>query len=281
MSIDVNVVPGLGATDVSAVVTATAPIVIERAMYLSQPGQLFAAGHTSAGVTAPALEWMLAEGATGSFFDLFVLIANPSTQAAQVLVTYLLPDGTTLEKPYTIAAQSRFTIYVNDEQFPGSTARPLASTPVATRVTSTNGVAIIVERAMWWPHPAWHEAHNSVGATVAAPRWAVAGGEDGGPDGAQTYVLLANISAFVGQARVTVILETGETAERLYTLPANSRSNVPVGLDFPAAVNRRFGVVVESLGAVPALLVVERATYWNSDGVVWAAGASALGTRLP
>ena len=45
-------------------------------------GQAFAAGHESAGVTAPATRWFLAEGATGSFFDMFILIANPSTQPA-------------------------------------------------------------------------------------------------------------------------------------------------------------------------------------------------------
>ena len=49
-------------------------------MYASLPGQAFAAGHNSAGVTAPATRWFLAEGATGSFFDLYVLIANPSAK---------------------------------------------------------------------------------------------------------------------------------------------------------------------------------------------------------
>ena len=43
----------LASTDVSAVITAASPIVAERAMYLSQPDQPFAAGHESAGVTAP------------------------------------------------------------------------------------------------------------------------------------------------------------------------------------------------------------------------------------
>ena len=88
-------------------ITATAPIVAERAMYLSRPGQLFAAGHESAGVTAPALEWFLAEGATGAFFDLFLLIANPNATAANVEVEYLLVGGGTLTKSYTVAAHSR------------------------------------------------------------------------------------------------------------------------------------------------------------------------------
>ncbi len=89
----------LASTDVSAVITAPLPIVAERAMYYSQPNQAFAAGHESAGVTAPALEWFLAEGATGPFFDLFVLIANPNPLAATVEVEYLLVGGGTLTRP--------------------------------------------------------------------------------------------------------------------------------------------------------------------------------------
>ena len=86
--VDVEPFEGLGAAlanaDVSAIIESTnrVPIIVERAMYLTQPGQFFAAGHESAGVTAPATRWFLAEGATGPFFDLFVLIANPMDTAA-------------------------------------------------------------------------------------------------------------------------------------------------------------------------------------------------------
>jgi hypothetical protein len=40
-------------------------------------------------------------------------------------------------------------------------------------------------------------------------------------------------------------------------------------------------MIVESLGASPIEIVVERAMYSNADGVVWAAGTNALATRLP
>ena len=111
--------PGLGkalaATDVSAVFECTngQPIIVERALYLDLPGQMFGAGHESAGVTAPALEWFLAEGNTGPYFDLFVLIANPGNADAQVEATYLLPDGTVIVKTQTVAANSRFNIWVD------------------------------------------------------------------------------------------------------------------------------------------------------------------------
>ena len=60
---------GLADTDVSAEITSTGPIIAERAMYLTDRGQPFGAGHGSAGVTAASTNWFLAEGATGTFFE--------------------------------------------------------------------------------------------------------------------------------------------------------------------------------------------------------------------
>ena len=51
--------------------------------------------------------------------------------------------------------------------------------------------------------------------------------------------------------------------------------------EFPAAVNKRFGAIVESLGATPAQIVVERAMYWDALGQSWAAGTNALGDEAP
>src|SRR5690606_4438414 len=100
----------LAATDVSVVMRSLngVPIIAERAMYLDQPGRPLGAGHESAGVTAPATQWFLAEGATGPYFDLFVLLANPNAQDATVDVNFLLPNGTVVPKSYVIAGNSRF-----------------------------------------------------------------------------------------------------------------------------------------------------------------------------
>jgi hypothetical protein len=273
--------PELANADVSAVVTATQPIVVERAMYLNRPGQPFAAGHESAGVTAPSTEWFLAEGATGSFFDLFVLIANPGVQPALVHVDYLLPGGGTLTKQYAVAGESRFTIYVDDEQLPaGSGQRPLASTAVAMRVASDNGVPIIVERSMWWPQPLWYEAHNAPGATATGTRWALAAGETGGPTAMETYILIANTGLAAGAVRVTLYAESGESFFRDVALPAGSRTNVAVSTAFPEVTGLRFAALVESVGPTPVPIVVERAMYDSPGGVTWAAGTAAVATRL-
>jgi hypothetical protein len=270
----------LEATDVSARIVASQPIVVERAMYLSGGDQPFVAGHASAGVTAPASSWYLAEGATGGFFEMFILIANPQPTPAEVEARYLTSTGRTLVKSYTVAANSRRTIWVDMEEFDGE-GRALADVAVSTSLTSTNGVPVIVERTMWWPQPAWYEAHNSPGATATGTRWALAEGEVGGADGTQTYILIANTGAAAGQVRVTLFFEDGTTAVRTFTVAASSRFNVGVASEFAEAANRRFGALIESLGPGPAPIVVERAMYSNSGGLVWSAGTNALGARLP
>jgi hypothetical protein len=67
----------LASADAAAVIQGTQPIFAERAMYWSRPGEPFAAGHGASAVAAPATRWYLAEGATGSFFETFILLLNP------------------------------------------------------------------------------------------------------------------------------------------------------------------------------------------------------------
>jgi hypothetical protein len=205
---------------------------------------------------------------------MFILIANPNETDAAVKATYLLPGGQTVTKTYTVRANSRFNIYVASED------PQLASAAVSTVVESTNDVPIIVERTMWWPHGDWQEGHNSPGATATGTKWAMAEGEDGGAHETQTYILIANTSTSAGAAKVTIVFEDGTTSERIFALSPSSRFNVAVAVEFPEAAGRRFGAIVESLGAPAAEIVVERAMYSNANGIVWAAGTNALATRL-
>ncbi len=268
----------LAAIDVSAMIESLngVPVIVERAMYLDRQGLLFGAGHEGAGITEPSTRWFLAEGATGSYFDLFVLVANPTALEAPITATFLLPDGTSLARDYVVPPNSRFNIWVDLED------PRLAATAVSCIIDSTSGVPIIVERAMWWPGTSatWAEAHDSAGSTATGEVWALAEGEQGGPRAVETYILVANTSAIAGSAKVTLIFEDDTTADAVFTLPANSRVNVNVGADFPQAIGRRFGALVESLGPTPARIVVERAMYWDAAGVHWAAGTNAVATRL-
>jgi hypothetical protein len=176
-----------------------------------------------------------------------------------------------------VAANSRLTISVEQED------PDLADTAVSTTIESTDGVPIIVERSMWWPGPTgatWYEAHNAPGVTSTGTAWALAEGEEGGAASTQTYIQVANTSAFAGSARVTLMFEDGARVDRIVPLLPNSRTNVPVGAVFPEASGRRFGALVASLGERPAEIVVERAIYTNAGGMTWAAGTNAVGTKI-
>jgi hypothetical protein len=156
----------------------------------------------------------------------------------------------------------------------------LADTAVSARVVVTNGVGIAAKRAMWWPASAatWTEAHNAHGAAGASRRWTVAGGEIGGPRLAETYLLIANTSEHAGAASVTLLVEGRPAQTKTFFLAPSSRTNVAVATEFPTLGAARFGAVVESTGAAPVDLVVERATYWNAAGEQWAAGTDTLAT---
>lgn len=279
--------PTLASTDVSTVITASAPIVAERTMYLSNTDDLFAAGHASAGVTAAALEWFLAEGATGWFFDMFILVANPNPVPAAITADYLVLGDGVITKTYAVPANGRLTIWVDDEQVPaGSGRKPLAHASVSTIIRSLNDVPVVVERTMWWPGPGvsangWYEAHSSAGATQAGTRWAVAGGEADEATGTQTYLLIANASPFAGRAEITLVSASGALERTSVELPALSRTNVPITRQPSGDIGNRFGIIVESRGAPAAEIVVERSTYSSPRGVLWGAGSNVVGTPMP
>ena len=274
----VNAVPGLEETDVAGEISAGAPIVVERAMYRSAPDEPLRLGHASMGVQAAATEWFLAEGATGAFFDLYVLIANPGGADAAVDVRFARPDGSVVTRQHTVGANSRFSIYVDG-------IAELADTLVATTVTSTNAVPIVVERAMYWPGGFfdYYESHGSAGTPSAARRWVVAGAENNTLLNTQSFVLIANTESRAGTARLTFLYPEPMPASAPIdvALPPNSRTTVAVpGGPIPSV--SYFGVLVESVGATPVDLVVESAVYRTlPGGPLWGAGGNALATPLP
>jgi hypothetical protein len=254
-------------------ITATAPIIAERAMYFSdRTDRDFDGGHESAGVNAAAPRWFLAEGATGPFFDCFVLLSNPNAQETAVTVTYLLQDGTAIPKSFTMPGNSRKTINLEDED------DRLQNAAVSTVVSSV--LPIVAERAMYWPNinDGWREAHNSFGVTEAALRWAVADGRLGGARGHDTYILLANPNPVPAEVRVR-FLKPGVEIVRDYRLNPTSRLNVHAIDDAPGLGEGVFTAEIQVLNYQP--IAVEKAMYWNAVGMTWAAGTNVTATRMP
>ena len=231
---------------------------------------LWKAGHESAGVTAPSPTWFLAEGATGPFFETFVLLANPGDQPANATVTFLPDTGVPVVKTVSVPAEGRVTLNIEAED------PSLANAAVATQVSSN--YPILVERAQYWPDPApqWYEAHNSFGVTATGTKWGLAEGRSGGEREYQTYVLLANPGTEKANVTVTFLREGQAPVERSYEVNPRSRYNVDTGAVSELA-GLNFGAVITS----DQPIVVERAMYNNANGQLWAAGTNATATPLP
>jgi autotransporter-associated beta strand protein len=255
------------------VVTFALPGLAERAMYFgSDP--LWRGGHASAGVKAPSASAFVAEGATGPFFETYVLIANPNSTAVDVTLTFGRQGDTPIQMTRTVAAASRLTLNLETLD-PG-----LANVPVSTRVEASQPV--IVERAQYWPDPApqWYEAHSSAALQTIGTKWGLAEGRVGGAPNYQTYILLANANTSAdAHVSITFLRESGAAFTKTFTVPATQRLNVRTGpgTEVPELVNERFGALITS----DQPIAVERAMYADAGGQIWAAGTSANATPVP
>jgi hypothetical protein len=136
----------LANTAVSTRVTASAPVVVERAMYWPGGPQGWAEGHCSGGVPSSGLRWGLADGRAGGplAFETCILVASSSNLPAEILVSFLRQDADPVERRYTVAPTSRFDIPV------GVFVPELDGTSFGAVIESTDGTPIVVERAMYW-----------------------------------------------------------------------------------------------------------------------------------
>jgi hypothetical protein len=249
----------------STTITASLPIVAERAMYLNTSGRLWEGGGAGHGATALSTHWFFAEGATG-FFHTYLLLGNPNPGTATASVTYGFPDGQVLTKSYDVPGQARRTIDVNFED------TSLASATVSMSVASV--LPIIAERAMYWGNP-FTDGSASLGSRETGTVWAIGEGVEAGPNAEATFVLVANASTTTAAtARFTVACDDGTSATKDYTLPANARLTVRIAADFPKSESQRFSVLVESVTAEP--ITVDLARYTRDLD----AGGASLATKI-
>jgi hypothetical protein len=155
-------------------------------------------------------------------------------------------------------------------------------TGMGMHVTSSNGVEIVAERAMWWStdaHSGWEEGHGSAGLTAPATSFAIGDGVAGGEQGASTYLLLANPAASDATVRITIGFEDGAApVSQDVVVPAGRRLSMDVAASFPTAVDRRFSARADSVNGTP--IVVEQSIYWSFGTGAWKTGVSLPATRL-
>lgn len=266
-------VPGLEEAEVSTLVECTSGggIIAERSSYFDYYGR--AGGANSPGVAEPSEQWHLAEGYTGPGFDTYVLVQNPAERASQVEAVFMKEDGRSVRRTYTVPAHSRHTIHT--DLIPG-----LQDANFSTVLTSTNGVGVIAERAMYFDYggQGLNDGHSSPGVPEPADTWHLAEGYTGGRF--DTWVVVGNPEEREAQVEVTFSTPGGRALTREYTVGARSRFTIPVdgveGLE-----SAEVSTTVRSKNGTK--VVAERSMYFvYSDGYCSRDGGhNATGVRSP
>jgi predicted lipoprotein with Yx(FWY)xxD motif len=143
--------------DVSIHLSSGEPFLAERPMYFDYHGMgawSWTGGHCVIGTSGSAQEWFFAEGYTGPGFEEWLCIQNPGTSEADVTITYYPSGGAPIEKgPFTVAAHSRHTVYVNDD----------AGTNLQISAMVAADQPVICERPMYFDYHGWTGGHDVVG----------------------------------------------------------------------------------------------------------------------
>lgn len=186
--------------------------------------------------------WYLAEGCTCQPFDTWVLVMNPNEATANVKVTFMKENGSTVVQDHKVGAQSRFNLFAN---------QVVPDAAISTRVDSD--LPVVVERSMYYGH----DGHNTPGVNGPSHTWYLAEGYTG--PGTDTWVLVMNPNPAPANATVTFMKEDGSQVERKYTLAPTSRLSIYANEIVP---NASFATRVTADQPV----VVERAGYFGQGG---------------
>ncbi len=142
--------------DVSVKVTADPPLAVERPMYFNYKG-VWSGGHTVIGSAYTLNQWIFAEGYTGRGFEEYLCIMNPTALPVDVGIMFIFSDGTTQPDAFSIGANTRTTVYVNDVV--GSN-REVSSIVYTLNETDM----ILAERPMYFNYNGvWDGGHDVIG----------------------------------------------------------------------------------------------------------------------
>jgi hypothetical protein len=239
--------------DVSAHVTSSVPVVVERPMYFLYQG-MWDGGHNVMGAYQPECCWYFAEGCTRPGFNQWLCIQNPNDETARVKTDYMTEDGGLISKEYRIAPHSRFTINVNND-----VAR---QHDVSTRIVSD--IPVVAERPMYFLYQmSLDEGSDAMGVNKPCSSWYLAEGCT--RTGFEQWVCLQN----PGEREATVVLrfmlENGEVVEHTVMVAPGFRVTVRVN----DIVGEGHDVSTEVMSDEP--IVCERPMYATYGGDIQAA----------
>jgi len=225
------------AANVSTLIDAQDPVVAEVSLY--GPGRR--SGTCSMGAKTPENKWYLAEGATHSGFDTWLLLFNPGQEQANVTVNVDSQGSELAPIDMVMEPMSRATLHLN-EVLPG---RDLS-------MFVDSDVPVVASRSMYWAVPGGRAGHECHGLTAPATEsFLPEGCTDFGFD---TWLLLYNPGDEDTTATVYAITDQGEQEIGKIAVPAHTRSTMKVNDYYQGSLSLRV--------TAGTAICCERATYW-------------------
>jgi L,D-transpeptidase catalytic domain/Family of unknown function (DUF5719) len=207
-------------------------------------------GHASQGISSVSNDWYLAEGCTSGNFNEYVLMMNPTGVDANVEAEFMKPDGSVVNRTYTVPTLSRFTVKVDDIE-------GLQETEVSTRLHSDQ--LITAERAMYFDDYGGKNGGTcSAAVSQPAKTWYLAEGFTG--RSFDEYILVQNPGDADGTVRVNYMRSDGQNFIEERDIKAHSRLSIHVD-DIPELADAEVSAKVTCNRPV----VVERAMYFDYE----------------
>jgi len=229
----------------------------------------------SGGFTISSPTFYFAEGTCRPDFEPYLCIQNPGDSEAQVEVTYMKGNGTTVMQNLVVGARTRITVLPRSELGTGDdTAHDFS-----IKVECVNGQRIVAERPMYFNYNGtWTGGHDVVG--IPAPHTAFYFAEGTCRPGFAPYLCIQNPGEEQALVKITYMLGDGSVDTQELAVAAHSRLTVDprdeLGVGNDAAHD--FSAKVESTGGQP--IVVERPMYFDYNGV-WTGGHDVVGIPAP
>jgi hypothetical protein len=266
MTLSVNEEAGAG-REVSIRADSDRPVVAERPMYFDYQGSAahgWTGGHCVMGAGEAGGQWYFAEGYTGPGFEEWLCLANPGTEDAEVTVTYLYQGEEASAKKYTVKAESRRTLNVNEE----------AGSDKELGMLVSSGKPVLAERPMYFDYGGmWDGGHCVVGAALSSNYWCLAEGYT--DPNTHEYICISNPGKEDAVVSVKALFGDGAAAGEEYEIQAGQRFTISLQSDVP--VERAYAISSDRG------VVVERAMYFNYMGyenLGWNGGHCTMGATL-
>jgi beta-lactamase class A len=187
-------------------------VEVSRNAYDSLAHRCCGGGHCTSGSTQPATQWYFAEGTTRSGFETWLCLANPGEQAAEVVVTTMDQNGTSVDHPVLIPPRSRSSLLMNE----------LAGPDLDIAISVTSKQPILAERPMYFRYwDKWSGGHCTSGSTQPATQWYFAEGTT--RSGFETWLCLANPGEQAAEVSVDYLFGAEPAIARNYVLAPHCR----------------------------------------------------------